>query len=153
MRYFAYGSNMSTQLMGRVCPQAQPVGPAQLDGWRFIVMRRGYASVVPQPGSVVHGVLWQITPRDVAALNAFENIDSGLYARRLLSVRRGARREPALVYVSPERREGRPRPGYVAIVVAAARAWGLPADYVAALQRWAPSRFAGVIAIDAGESA
>jgi len=151
-RYFAYGSNMSTKLMGRVCPQAAPIGPAQLDGWRFIVMRRGYASVVPQPGAVVHGVLWQITARDVAALNAFENIGSGLYARRILSVRRGARREPALIYVSPERREGRPRPGYQALVVEAARAWNLPADYVAALERWAPSRFAGAFAIDAGEN-
>jgi gamma-glutamylcyclotransferase (GGCT)/AIG2-like uncharacterized protein YtfP len=151
-RYFAYGLNMSVALMGRRCPGAAPIGPARLDGWRFIVMRGGYASIVPVPGDVVHGVLWRITSRDLAALNAFENIDGGLYVRRILPVRLGARRAPALTYLSRERREGRPRPGYQAIVVAAARQWSLPEPYVSGLARWAPSRFAGTFAVDAGES-
>jgi gamma-glutamylcyclotransferase (GGCT)/AIG2-like uncharacterized protein YtfP len=151
-RYFAYGLNMSVALMGRRCPGAVPIGPAWLDGWRFIVMRGGYASIVPDPGDVVHGVLWRITPRDLAALNAFENIDGGLYVRRVLPVRHAARRASALVYLSRDCHEGRPRPGYQAIVVAAARQWRLPDAYVSALERWAPSRFAGTFAVDAGES-
>jgi hypothetical protein len=28
---------------------------------------------VRQPGSRVHGVLWRLTTRDVAAINAYEN--------------------------------------------------------------------------------
>jgi len=142
-RYFAYGSNMSVALMRRTCRSAEPIGPARLDGWRFIIMGDGYASIVPAPGAAVHGVLWRITLRDVAALNAFENIDSGLYVRRVLPIRSGARREPALVYVSPNRSEGRPRPGYQALVVAAARAWNFPKTYVRFLARWAPAGFAG----------
>jgi gamma-glutamylcyclotransferase (GGCT)/AIG2-like uncharacterized protein YtfP len=151
LRYFAYGSNMSTALMGRRCPGAQPVGPARLDGYRFIVMGGGYASVVPAPGSTVHGVLWRVTPRDLAALNAFEAIDSGLYVRRVVSVRFGSGRNPALTYVSPRSLKGRPRPGYQAFVVASARAWNLPPAYVRSLERWAPAGFAGTWGLGSGE--
>ena len=84
--YFAYGSNMSRALMRRHCPHARPLGTAVLDHHRFIVMADGYASIVRHPGHEVHGVLWQLTPRDVDALNAYESIDTGLYCRR---VRRG----------------------------------------------------------------
>jgi gamma-glutamylcyclotransferase (GGCT)/AIG2-like uncharacterized protein YtfP len=152
MLHFAYGSNMDRALMLRRCPTATAIGAARLDQWRFIVTRDGYASVVPAPGEVVHGVLWQLGPRDVAAVNAYESIDSGLYRRRLLAVRRDGLIR-ALVYVARERRAGRPKPGYQELVVAAARAWKLPADYVIELQRWAAARRPFARAPDAGEVA
>src|SRR6266849_3207858 len=133
--HFAYGSNMSRALMCRRCPGARAIGPARLDGWRFVVTRDGYASVAPAAGGTVHGVAWRLSPRDFAALNAYESLDSGLYLRRVLPVAIGARRKPALVYVAPGRGEGRPRPGYQELVVAAAREWGLPDAYVRALER------------------
>jgi cation transport regulator ChaC len=151
LRYFAYGSNMDSRMMRRRCPGATPIGPARLDGWRFIIMRGGYGSVVPSAGAVVHGVLWRVTPRDLATLNSYENIDSGLYCRRTLPVRIEARREPALLYMSRDRREGRPQPGYQAAVVASARAWKLPAPYVAELARWAQGRFSGTWSSGDGE--
>jgi gamma-glutamylcyclotransferase (GGCT)/AIG2-like uncharacterized protein YtfP len=152
LRYFAYGSNMSVALMRRRCRGAELVGAARLDGWRYIVTRDGYGSIVPAAGSTVHGVLWRITPRDLAALNAFESIDSGLYVRRVLAVRCRARRTPALTYVSPNRVAGRPRPGYQALIVAAARAWKFPDAYVRSLARWGPARFAGISGVETGES-
>ena len=79
MLHFAYGTNMSVASMGRRCPDAQLEGRACLPGYRFIIMRSGYASVVPAPGCGVHGLLWRVTPRDVAALNAYENLGGGLY--------------------------------------------------------------------------
>src|SRR5689334_11298654 len=133
MLHFAYGSNMDRAAMRRRCPGAVALGPATLDNWRFIVTRDGYASVVPAPGETVHGVLWRLSPRDLAALNAYESIDSGLYRRRMLPVRRDAGRLRALVYVGREQRPGRPRPGYQHAVVAAARDWDLAADYVRSL--------------------
>ena len=66
--YFAYGSNMSKTLMERRCRNAVAVGPARLEGWRFLVSLDGFASVVPAPGAVVHGVLWRISARELAAL-------------------------------------------------------------------------------------
>src|SRR5262249_52181728 len=87
MLHFAYGSNMDRAAMRRRCPDASAVGVAWLDNWRFIVTRDGYASVVPAAGATVHGVLWRLTPRDLVAVNAYESVDSGLYVRRMLSVR------------------------------------------------------------------
>ena len=89
--HFAYGSNMSRALMQRRCPGARALGPARLDGWRYVVMHEGYASVAPAPGVAVHGVVWRLSPRDLAALNAYENLASGLYVRRVLPVLVGTR--------------------------------------------------------------
>src|SRR5262245_64447049 len=151
MLHFAYGSNMSRTLMHRRCPAAVALGAARLPGWRFIVTRDGYASVVPAPGAVVHGVLWRVTARDLAALNAYESLDSGLYRRRILGVSRGGRQVPALVFVARQSAEGRPKPGYQDLVVTAARDWAMPDDYVRALRRWGPA--AGVRAGETGEIA
>src|ERR1700754_4961477 len=112
MLHFAYGSNMSRVLMQRRCPTAAAIGVARLDGWRFIVTRDGYASITPAPGAAVQGVLWRLAPRDLAAVNAYESLDSGLYRRRMVGVVHGGQRVAALVYVGRERRAGRPRPGY-----------------------------------------
>jgi gamma-glutamylcyclotransferase (GGCT)/AIG2-like uncharacterized protein YtfP len=149
--YFAYGSNMSRALMRRRCPAARALGLAGLDGFRLLVNDNGYATVVPSAGGRVQGVLWRLSPRDRAALNAYEATDIGLYRAVCLPVRSGAARVRALVYVARSRRGGRPRPGYHALVVAAARDAGLPASYVQALVRLAPGGFVGMRPRDIGE--
>jgi hypothetical protein len=140
MLHFAYGSNMDRAAMRRRCPTAAMVCPARLAGWRFVITRDGYASVVPAAGDCVHGLLWQLGPRDLAALNAYEALDRGLYRRRTIPVVGAGGRVPALVYVARDNRAGRPRPGYQESVVTAAHAAGLPAPYVRALERWLPGR-------------
>lgn len=151
--HFAYGSNMSRPLMQRRCAGAKALGPAQLVGWRFVITTDGYASVVLAPGKVVHGVLWRVTPRDRAALNAYESLATGLYRRRMLPVTYEGRRVSALVYVGRAAPPGRPRPGYGAIVVKAARDWALPESYTLSLARLASARWRGARAIETGESA
>jgi len=153
MRYFAYGSNMSETLMRAHCPNAQVLGCAVLVGWRFLVTTSGYASIAPAPGQRVHGVLWWLTPRDRAALNAYESVDSGLYRSRVVPVSAAGRRVPALIYIGRSATFGRPKPGYLETVVAAAQAWSLPPDYVAGLQRWAPGRWRAARAPETGEIA
>ncbi len=144
MLHFAYGSNMDCGLMRRRCPGARLVGGAVLPNHRFIITKDGYASVVAARGAQVHGLLWRLTPRDLAALNAYENIDAGLYRAASLAVRAGGRAVRALVYLGRSGVPGRPRLGYMELVAAAAREAGLPADYVASLERiWdLPSRSA-----------
>ncbi len=151
--YFAYGSNMSRALMRPRCRSASEIGTGRLDGHRFIVMSDGYASIVPAAGGVVHGVLWRLAPRDLAALNAYERIDQGLYRAATLPVRIGARRRAALVYVGGSRAVGVPRPGYMELVLAAARDVGLPAAYAASLARWLPSGWRGTRTPEIGEVA
>jgi gamma-glutamylcyclotransferase (GGCT)/AIG2-like uncharacterized protein YtfP len=138
--HFAYGSNMSRALMRPRCPSAREVGVATLDGFRFIVTADGYASAVRAPGERVHGLVWRLTPRDLAALNAYESLDQGLYRAVTLPVRVGAARASALVYLGRSRAPGVPRPGYLACVLAAARELDLPATYVDDLARWAAPR-------------
>ena len=149
--HFAYGSNMSRALMQSRCPTAQALGTAKLPGWRFVITPDGVGSIAPRSDAVVWGVLWQLTPRDLAAVNAYESLDSGLYVRRLLPVRLGKGRMAALVYVARREGEGIPRPGYIGLVVDAARDWSLPEAYIRSLRRWSPSAWRGARARDTGE--
>jgi gamma-glutamylcyclotransferase (GGCT)/AIG2-like uncharacterized protein YtfP len=150
---FAYGSNMSRALMRPRCPSAREVGTALLAGYRFIVTADGYASVVPSAGDVVHGLVWRLMPRDLAALNAYESLDSGLYRTVTLPVRIGARSAPALVYIGRSQTPGLPRPGYLEVVLAAARELNFPPAYVDALARWLPSGLRATRTPETGEVA
>ena len=143
MLHFAYGSNMSRALMHRRCPQAKAIGTASISGWRFVITPDGFGSIAPSAGGVVHGVLWRLTPRDLAAINAYESLDSGLYARRILPVRQGSRQVPALLYIARRRGEGRPRPGYMTVVLEAARDWKMPERQLRLLKHWSPSAWKG----------
>jgi len=108
--YFAYGANMERAAMRRRCGAAVPLGPAVLRGWRYVIAQ-GYGSVAPAPGMHVFGVLWRLTPRDLAALNAFESLDSGRYRRAMLAVESGGARRRARVYVGRQGGRRRPMPG------------------------------------------
>ena len=151
--YFAYGSNMNRALMRRHCPGGKDVGTATLFGYRFIITVDGYASIVPHPGRTVHGVLWRLGPRDFAALNSYESLDSGLYVRMTLPVLCGAGRIAAMVYVARRHAVGRPKPGYLDAVIDGARDFGLPDDYVSSLARWGSGRWHSARAIESGEVA
>jgi hypothetical protein len=151
--YFAYGSNMNRAAMARRCPGARAIGPATLEGYKFFVGSDGWGSVKPKRGERVHGVLWQLMPRDIAALHAYELLHRGLYDVRHLPVRSGAHRRTAMIYVLRRRAPGKPKPGYVEMIAAAARAWKLPERYIRSVERWSTSRWTGARIIDAGELA
>ena len=143
MLHFAYGSNMHCAVMRKHAPTAQPLRPARLEGYRFVITADGYASVAPDRSRCVHGLLWRLTPRDRVTLDLWENIANGLYRAEMLPVRDAGGRRRVLVYVARRRPLGRPRPGYMEIVVKAAREWELPAGYIASLEEWLPQRQLG----------
>src|SRR5450755_3037792 len=151
--YFAYGSNMNRAAMRRRCPGARAIGPATLAGYTFFVGIDGWGSVKPSAGDAVHGVLWRLTPRDIAALHAYELLHQGLYDVRRLPVRSGARRVLAMIYLLRRRAPGKPKPGYVEMIAASARAWKLPERYIRSVERLSTSRWTGARVIDAGELA
>jgi hypothetical protein len=64
--YFAYGSNLSVEQMAVRCPDATNPRPATLDDHDWLINERGVATVDPFRGSKVHGVLWQVSDRDLA---------------------------------------------------------------------------------------
>jgi len=151
--YFAYGSNLNRAAMARRCPTARALGPAVLEGHTFFIGVDGWGSVKPSGGSAVHGVLWRLAPRDIAALHAYELLHQGLYDVRYLPVRFGARRHTAMIYLLRRRAPGQPKPGYVEMIAASARGWKLPERYIRSVERWSISRFTGPRVIDAGELA
>jgi hypothetical protein len=130
--YFAYGSNMDVAAMARRCPRSKPIGPARLERHRLAVMREGWLTAVRAPRSAVHGVMWAVALSDVPALDRYEGL--GLYAKVVQPVVAldGAKR--ALVYIGANSGPGVPNPEYLAGVLVAARAWGLPAEGLAALE-------------------
>jgi AIG2 family protein len=143
MLHFAYGSNMHRGVMRKHAPTAAPVGMARLAEYRFVITSDGYASVEPARRRSVYGALWQLTPRDRVTLDLWENIAAGQYRAEILPVLESGHRRLALVYVARPRPLGRPKAGYMEIVVAAARALELPGDYVASLEEWLPVRSLG----------
>jgi hypothetical protein len=143
MLHFAYGSNMYRAVMGKHAPEATPLGTARLEHYRFVITADGYASVVPARGYVVHGMMWRLTPRDRVTLDLWENTAGGLYRAETMPIHFADTLRPALVYVARQRPDGVPKPGYMEIVVKAARALDLPAAYIATLEQWLPKRASG----------
>jgi len=134
--YFAYGANMDAAAMALRCPVSRLIGGGHLPGYRFIIMREGYASVVRETGRTVWGVMWELASDDIPALDRYEGVAGGLYTKATLPVRTpdGIRR--ALIYIGCSTAPGRPRPGYLDAVLAAAQAAQLPPRYIRELASW-----------------
>jgi len=131
---------MHRAVMRKHAPEAIALGNARLDGYRFIITADGYASITPYPRACVHGHLWRLTARDRITLDRWENVAAGLYRAQMLPVVGRGERRRALVYLARMRPRGVPRPGYMEIVLRAARECELPPDYVASLERWLPKQ-------------
>jgi gamma-glutamylcyclotransferase (GGCT)/AIG2-like uncharacterized protein YtfP len=138
--YFAYGSNMDRAHMARICPQASPLGVGALRSYKYVLAASGYATVVPWPGSFVHGVVWKVGPREIAALDRYENVAGGLYRSAMLPVKMQDRLLRALLYLACGDASGATPAGYQEGVIAAAEAWNLPEAYVATLGQWLPKK-------------
>ena len=141
--HFAYGANMSRAVMRKYAPGARALGVAALADHRFVITADGYASVEPARAQTVHGVLWRITPRDRVMLDAWENVGGGLYRAEIFAVRRKRCLAPALSISRGPSGEGRPKPGYMELVIAAAREWELPEAYIRSLEGFALDAAAG----------
>lgn len=87
--YFAYGSNMDLLQMDYRCPAAEVVGNAKLMDYRLTFCSRnpnsGVATILPEKGSYVEGVLWRITDDCEKSLNRYEGYPH-LYGKEILQV-------------------------------------------------------------------
>ena len=134
--YFAYGANMDAAAMALRCPVSRLVGRGRLPRHRFIIMREGYASVVRDPRRTVHGVLWDLARDDIPALDRYEGVAGGLYTKASLPVTAATGLRRALIYIGRTAAPGRPRPGYLEAVLAAAQAAQLPPAYLREIRGW-----------------
>lgn len=134
--YFAYGSNMDLDAMRARCPRSRLVGRARLARHTIGLMADGFATVARHPRADVHGLLFDLALADVPALDRYEQVAKGWYAKVIQPVlpEEGAARR-ALVYVgrAPCSATAQKAPHYLDNLVTAARAAGLPADYIESL--------------------
>ena len=124
MFYFAYGSNLLKSGMRERCPAANSAGRAVLPGHRFVF--RSWADVETAAGGHVAGGLWRITPACLLALDAYEEVESGLYRRWLLDVEtEGGEIAAAFVYRMCATTYDPPDADYLAVVLGGCRDFGL----------------------------
>ncbi len=141
--YFAYGSNMNERLFRerrRMTPIETRIG--RLDGHRLVFtptggMRPGLsapANIVEAPGRSVHGVLYLLPLHKFARL---DNSEGKQYGYLWAEVEDEAGKPvPVVTYNVPHPPpEGKPGRRYFDLIREAARQRGLPADYIAALDR------------------
>ena len=83
MYYFSYAANLNRSHMAWLCPGAEPLFPAILEGYALIA--RGWFNVELQEGGEVWGGVWRILPEHMARLDDYEDCP-GLYERRFLEV-------------------------------------------------------------------
>ena len=137
--YLAYGSNLWTPQMAERCPTAHPLGTMVVPGWRFRIIRAGWATVIPDTDSsdtrsVVYGLVWSLTAADEQALDGYEGVGEGEYVKATWTLPHFG---PTLVYIASDDAPGRPEPWYLERIVRGATLAGFPDDYIADLNQWA----------------
>lgn len=143
--YFAYGSNMTRAIFHErrgMRPLAARCG--RLEGYRLCFNipvgpgERGVANVQPEPGARMCGVLYLLAATECDRLDRTEGVHVGLYRRVPVEVLvEGEGRLPAFTYRSSMTSDGRkPSLRYLRLLLEGAREHGLPAEYVAVLERF-----------------
>ncbi|KAI9710858.1 MAG: hypothetical protein M1812_007310 [Candelaria pacifica] len=84
--YFGYGSNLWLHQMAHRCPDSPYLGTAVLHNWRWIINKRGYATVIPSKGDIVYGLVYRLSDEDEQALDINEGVSSGAYVKRTLNI-------------------------------------------------------------------
>ena len=124
MLYFAYGMNTNPAEMAIRCPDAVSLGHAQLINHSFRFAQ--HADVELCADSYVDGVLWQISEKDLQALDNLEGYPY-YYDRVVATVMHESRACHALVYrMQPGHKISEPTLGYYNLVTAGYRAHGVP---------------------------
>lgn len=133
--YFAYGSNMDEEQMEVRCPGAEVVEKMTLRDFRFVLDESGVATIIPEKGARVEGLLWMITPQNLQALDRYEGVAHGCYRRERIEIETQKVSGTAIVYIS-----NRPvgpvweRSGYMQRIIRAAEDHGFSEEYIAELK-------------------
>jgi cation transport regulator ChaC len=142
--YFAYGANMNDTAF-RVRRGIRPLDHSrgQVKGYRLRFNLEGRpkgkaapANMCRDPQSVVWGVLYRITRRDLMRLDSTEGVPGRGYGHAIVDVQ-GADGRPiqAVTYIARGKEiDGRPSLRYITLLRDGARAHGLPEDYIRFLE-------------------
>ena len=102
--YIAYGSNLNLGQMALRCPTAKVIGAARLEN-RRLLFRGGHigavATVERRTDCFVPVLVWELQPRDEAALDRYEGWPH-LYRKETARIRLGGKNVLAMLYVMNE---------------------------------------------------
>ena len=147
--YAAYGPNMDPTMMSERCPHSPLRGTGWLRGWRLTFGGEEYgwdgslATLVEDPLEQVFVALYDVTEDDVAQLDTWESVATGLYLKTKVRVSTLFGEELAWTYLLDAYEGGLPSAAYLGILASAAEAADAPTDSVAAL-RARPGRSGGL---------
>jgi gamma-glutamylcyclotransferase len=148
MLNFAYGSNMDWHQMRERCPSSRFVGIAVLRDHKLAFTRGsvkrgcGVADVVGKDGSEAWGVVYEIADLDVGKLDVSEGFRPGrdknsYYRRECLVFLDGEDQRPLTVsayFADRQPNPPLPNAAYKNLILAGARHWHLPAEYISELE-------------------
>lgn len=150
MLYFAYGSNMDWSQMKERCPCAKFVCRAKLRSHRLAFTLRscrrrcGVADILRDEMKDVWGVVYELLESELENLDKDEGFDPGRpdgqneYSRENCYVwREGDVKQLLLVSIyrgHPQPNPPLPNCDYKNLIVAGARRWQLPTDYIQELE-------------------
>jgi len=147
--YAAYGTNLDPARMSARCPHSPLRTTGWLQGWRltFGGEEHGWdgalATIVEDPIDQVFVAVYDVTGEDVAALDGWEQADTGLYRKVRVRVSTLTGELVVWTYVLDAFEGGLPSASYLGVLADAAEAADAPTDYVAALRR-RPCRSTGL---------
>jgi gamma-glutamylcyclotransferase (GGCT)/AIG2-like uncharacterized protein YtfP len=147
--YAAYGPNMDPRLMSERCPHSPLEGTGWLLGWRLTFGGEEFgwdgalATIVEDHFEQVFVAMFDVTDEDVALLDEWQSVGTGLYRKTRVRIATMNGEELAWTYVLDAYEGGLPSASYLGILADAAEAADAPADYVSAL-RARPCRSGGL---------
>ena len=128
---------MDEHQMAVRCPDSRVVGLSTLENMKFVLDSAGVATIIPQLGGRVSGVVWLVTKRDIKSLDHYEGVAFGCYRKEFVSVTVNDQSCNALVYISNrDTTNAGCRSGYMNRIIAAAKHHRFSWKYVQELQSW-----------------
>lgn len=110
--YLAYGSNLNIDQMAWRCPDAVPLGTAEIPDYRLLF--RGsktgsYLTIEPKEGGKVPVAVWEVSTADEAKLDRYEGYPNFYYKTEMEITYKGLRsgrkrKRTAFVYIMHEDR-------------------------------------------------
>lgn len=140
MLYFAYGSNMSHSQFNERCPTGKFIKRARLYNHQLIFdgtsnWGGAVANIIPFPGGVTWGGLFEIDNRCLKLLDKYEGHPQSYNRQNFVVVDDVESPIEALAYFRNNREIGLPTHPYLERIITGARDCQLPKEYVTHLEK------------------
>lgn len=137
--YLAYGSNLNVEQMYWRCPDARPLGFAEIKDYRLLFKGSktgSYLTIEKEVGSTVPVGVWEVSAADEARLDRYEGYPDFYYKTEMpityTGIKTGKQRKVnAFVYIMHEERScGRPTEMYVRTCLEGYRNFGFDDSFI-----------------------